>query len=236
MKINAIMGERPYSKYVAYYRVNAKCQEQRALDLHAQEERIQGFISNEDLIKNFTDVESGSKRSRHELDKAIAFCKKESAVLLIAKLDRLSRDISFISKLQDSGVHFKACDLPDFNTRTIGLFTSFAQYESEKISKRTSAALQAKLKRDGKWWGVINSTDESRKKGTETIRRAAHSNENNQRAMAFIAMMLPKRWTLSKMADELNMNDYKTRGGKNFRAEQVRRLIARREEMESERS
>ncbi len=236
MKIRAILGERPHSKYVAYYRVSAKCQGQDGLGLHAQEEQIQGFISTEELINSFTDVESGSKASRPELDKAIAFCKKKSAVLIIAKLDRLSRDISFISNLRDSGVHFKACDLPDFNTLTIGLFASFAQYEREKISQRTSAALQAKLKRDGKWWGVINSTDEGRKKGTSTIRKAAQSNENNQRAMAFIFVMSSKRWTLDKMAQELNMNGYKTRGGKNFRAEQVRRLIVRMEEMKSERS
>jgi len=152
-------------KYVAYYRVSTQRQGQSGLGLDAQQAQIQTCISDGELINSFTDIESGRKANRPELDKALAFCKKENATLIIAKLDRLSRNVNFIFSLRDSGVKFKACDLPDFNTLTLGVFASFAEYESEKIKERTKAALQAKLERDGKWWGVANITPEASKKG-----------------------------------------------------------------------
>ena len=223
-------------KYVAYYRVSTQRQGQSGLGLEAQEQQIQGCISGGELVNSFTDVESGSKANRPELDKALAFCKKEGATLIIAKLDRLSRDVSFIFNLRDSGVKFKACDLPDFNTLTLGVFASFAQYEREKISERTSAALQAKLKRDGKWWGVANLTPEARKKGAEATREKGKRNPNNQKAMAFISMMLSKHFTLGRMASELNKSGFKTSRGKEFTATQVGRLKKRITLLKSERS
>ena len=223
-------------KYVAYYRVSTQRQGQSGLGLEAQEQQIQGCISGGELVNSFTDVESGSKANRPELDKALAFCKKEGATLIIAKLDRLSRDVSFIFNLRDSGVKFKACDLPDFNTLTLGVFASFAQYEREKISERTSAALQAKLKRDGKWWGKANLTPEARKKGAESTRNLATGNPNNQKAMAFISMMLSKHFTLGRMASELNKSGFKTSRGKEFSPMQVGRLKKRITLLKSERS
>ena len=93
---------------------------------------------------------------------------------------------------------FKACGLPDFNTLTLGVFASFAQYETENIKQRTSDALQAKLKRDGKRWGIPNLTSKARKKGAEATRELARRNPNNQKAMAFIAMMDTKHFTLQE--------------------------------------
>mgnify|MGYP003151339987 CR=1 FL=1 len=214
-------------KYVAYYRVSTQRQGQSGLGLEAQKEEIQRTISGKELIRSFTDIESGKKANRPELEKALAFCKKEDATLIIAKLDRLSRDVGFIFNLRDSGVKFKACDLPDLNTVTLGVFASFAQYEREKISERTSAALQAKLKRDGKWWGKANLTPEARKKGAEATRELANRNLNNQRAMAYIEMMIPKHYTLEQMANELNNSGFKTSRGKEFTPMQVSRLKKR---------
>ena len=214
-------------KYVAYYRVSTQRQGQSGLGLEAQKEEVQRTISGKELIKSFTDIESGKKANRPELEKALAFCKRENATLIIAKLDRLSRDVSFIFNLRDSGVKFKACDLPDLNTVTLGVFASFAQYEIEKISERTSAALQAKLKRDGKWWGKANLTPEASKKGTEAVIKKANQNPNNQRAMAYIEMMIPKHYTLEQMANELNKSGFKTSRGKEFTSMQVSRLKKR---------
>ena len=214
-------------KYVAYYRVSTQRQGQSGLGLEAQKEEVQRTISGKELIKSFTDIESGKKANRPELDKALAFCKKEDATLIIAKLDRLSRDVSFIFNLRDSGVKFKACDLPDLNTVTLGVFASFAQYEGEKISERTSEALQAKIKREGKWWGKANLTPEARKKGAEATRELANRNLNNQRAMAYIEMMIPKHYTLEQMANELNKSGFKTSRGKEFTSMQVSRLKKR---------
>ena len=213
--------------YVAYYRVSTQRQGQSGLGLEAQQAQIQNCISDGDLVNSFTDIESGKKANRPELDKALAFCKREDATLIIAKLDRLSRDVSFIFNLRDSGVKFKACDLPDFNTLTLGIFASFAHYEGEKISERTSAALQAKLKRDGKWWGKANLTPEASKKGTEAVIKKANQNPNNQRAMAYISMMLSKKWTLTIMTKNLKEKGFKTSQGKEFNPIQVSRLCKR---------
>lgn len=221
-------------KYVAYYRVSTQRQGESGLGLEAQQAQIQGCISGGELVNSFTDVESGSKANRPELNKALAFCKTEGATLIIAKLDRLSRDVSFIFNLRDSGVKFKACDLPDFNTLTLGVFASFAQYEREKISERTSAALQAKIKREGKWWGKANLTPEARKKGAEATRELANRNLNNQKAMGMISMMLSKHLTLSQMANELNKSGHKTSRGKEFTPMQVSRLKKRIVLMKSE--
>ena len=214
-------------KYVAYYRVSTQRQGQSGLGLEAQQAQIQTCISDGELINSFTDIESGSKANRPELNKALAFCKTEGATLIIAKLDRLSRDVSFIFNLRDSGVNFKACDLPDFNTLTLGIFASFAQYEREKISERTSVALQAKIKREGKWWGKVNFTTETAKKGTEAIIRKAKENPNNRRAIAFIESNLHKKWKLTVMTKKLNENGYKTSTGKQFNPTQVSRLCKR---------
>lgn len=214
-------------KYVAYYRVSTQRQGQSGLGLEAQQAQIQTCISDGKLVNSFTDIESGRKANRPELEKALAFCKKEDATLIIAKLDRLSRNVNFIFSLRDSGVKFKACDLPDFNTLTLGVFASFAEYESEKIKERTRAALQAKLERDGKWWGVANITPEASKKGTEAIIRKAKQNPNNQRAMAYIESNLHNKWTLTVMTKKLNEKGFKTSTGKQFNPTQVSRLYKR---------
>lgn len=221
-------------KYVAYYRVSTQRQGQSGLGLEAQQAQIQTCISDGELINSFTDIESGRKANRPELDKALAYCKKEDATLIIAKLDRLSRNVNFIFSLRDSGVKFKACDLPDFNTLTLGVFASFAEYESEKIKERTKSALQAKLERDGKWWGVANITPEASKKGTETIIKKAKENPNNRRAIAYIESNLHKKWKLSVMTKKLNENGYKTSTGKQFNPIQVSRLCKRITLMSSE--
>jgi DNA invertase Pin-like site-specific DNA recombinase len=95
------------------------------------------------LIAEFTEIESGKRNDRPELEKALAACKKQKAKLVIAKLDRLSRNLAFISALMDSGVEFIAVDNPHANKLTIHILAAVAQHEREIISARTSAALQA---------------------------------------------------------------------------------------------
>jgi len=95
------------------------------------------------LIAEFTEIESGKRNDRPELEKALAACKKQKAKLVIAKLDRLSRNLAFIAALMDSGVEFIAVDNPHANKLTIHILAAVAQHEREIISARTSAALQA---------------------------------------------------------------------------------------------
>ena len=123
-------------KYIAYYRVSTKRQN---LGLDAQRKTVLDYIStvNGILINSYEEKESGKNNARLELHKAITECKKNNATLVIAKLDRLSRNVSFIFTLKDSGINFVCCDIPECNTLTLGIFATIAQSERETISQRT---------------------------------------------------------------------------------------------------
>ena len=132
-------------KYVSYYRVSTASQGKSALGLLAQCEIVHRFVKKEDeLLAEFVEVESGKRADRPQLERAIALAKQQGPRLLIAKLDRFSRNVSFIFSLRNSEVDFVACDIPDANTLTVGIMAVLAQHERELIGKRTRAALQAK--------------------------------------------------------------------------------------------
>lgn len=132
-------------RYVAYLRVSTDKQGSSGLGLQAQETAISAFLkSGDEVIASYKDIESGKKSDRPQLMAALEHCKKEGATLLIAKLDRLSRNVAFIFNLRDSGVDFVCCDMPDANTMTIGILALFAQHEREMISKRTKEALASR--------------------------------------------------------------------------------------------
>jgi DNA invertase Pin-like site-specific DNA recombinase len=132
-------------KFVAYFRVSTDRQGKSGLGLEAQRRSIHDYLDGGrwELVAEFTEVESGKRSDRPELEKALATCKKFKAKLVIAKLDRLSRNLAFIAALMDSGVEFIAVDNPHANKLTIHILAAVAQHEREIISARTSAALQA---------------------------------------------------------------------------------------------
>jgi len=131
--------------FVAYYRVSTDRQGKSGLGLEAQREAVQSYLNGGrwELIAEFTEVESGKRNDRPELEKAIAVCKKRRAKLVIAKLDRLSRNLAFIATLIDSGAEFVAVDNPHANKLTVHILAAVAQHEREMISQRTKDALQA---------------------------------------------------------------------------------------------
>ena len=134
--------------FVAYFRVSTQRQGSSGLGIDAQKSMVYNFIRDDQrIIKDFTEVESGKINHRPKLLSAIAYALDHNATLLIAKLDRLSRNAQFILNLRDSKVPFIAVDMPDANTLTIGLLAIIAQHEREQISERTRAALQAKKQR-----------------------------------------------------------------------------------------
>jgi DNA invertase Pin-like site-specific DNA recombinase len=126
-------------------RVSTDRQGKSGLGLEAQRKSVLDYLDGGrwELVAEFTEVESGKRSDRPELGKALASCKKHKAKLVIAKLDRLSRNLAFIAALMDSGVEFVAVDIPHANTLTIHILAAVAQHEREIISARTSAALQA---------------------------------------------------------------------------------------------
>jgi DNA invertase Pin-like site-specific DNA recombinase len=133
------------TKHINYYRVSTAKQGLSGLGLEAQKNTALEYLSRVggELIESYTDIESGSKNNRPELEKALRKCRLTGATLLIAKLDRLSRNRRFLMDLQDSSINFVCCDMPEANNLTVGLLACMADYERELISERTKAALEA---------------------------------------------------------------------------------------------
>ena len=132
-------------KFVAYFRVSTDKQGRSGLGLEAQREAVLTYLDGGrwSLVQEFVEVESGKRNDRPELAAALAACKKHKAKLIIAKLDRLSRNLAFIATLMDSGVEFVAVDNPHANKLTVHILAAIAQHEREMIGQRTSDALQA---------------------------------------------------------------------------------------------
>jgi DNA invertase Pin-like site-specific DNA recombinase len=147
-----------FGKFVAYFRVSTDRQGKSGLGLDAQREAVMSYLNGGrwTLVGEFTEVESGKRDdNRPQLVAAIAACKRQKAKLVIAKLDRLSRNLAFIATLMESGVEFVAADNPHANKLTIHILAAVAQHEREMISERTRAALQA-AKARGKVLGNPN--------------------------------------------------------------------------------
>ena len=136
-------------KFVVYIRVSTKKQGASGLGLEAQQKICGEFIKNHDgeKVAEYKDVESGTHRDRKGLADAVAYCKKNNCALVIAKLDRLARDVEFCFKIVNTGIEIHFCDMPQVNTLLLGVFASVAQYERELTSDRTRKALAAKKER-----------------------------------------------------------------------------------------
>jgi DNA invertase Pin-like site-specific DNA recombinase len=127
--------------FIAYYRVSTDKQGRSGLGLEAQQEAVAPY--RDQITHSFTEIESGSDNHRPQLAAAIAMCKSSGATLLIAKIDRLSRDAGFLLTLRSSGLAIMAADMPHVGTLEFGIRAVFAQHEREEISRRTKAALAA---------------------------------------------------------------------------------------------
>jgi DNA invertase Pin-like site-specific DNA recombinase len=179
------------------------------------------------IVAEYTKVESGKNNQRVQLALAIERAKKEGAVLVIAKLDRLSRNASFIFTLRDSGVSFQCVDMPDANTLTIGIFATLAQHERELISGRTKSALAVKRAQGARLGKPENLTEEAQRKGTEATRQNAQANPANRRALSVAQMMQQAGKNYTQIAHHLNQTGFQTARGCMFQATQVRRLLQR---------
>lgn len=216
--------------FVAYYRVSTKKQGQSGLGLDAQRSSVLGFVKIPTLLMaEFCDIESGKHDQRPELMRAIAYAKLHNARLVIAKLDRLSRNMTFVSSLMDSHVSFVCADMPDANEFTIHIFAALAQQERKMISERTKRALDEKLLRIGQWRKGANSFLQSdvSAKAAESNRNRAATNENNRKASELISALLEAKVSYVEMARRLNRAGFKTARGMAFQATQVMRLANR---------
>ena len=139
------MDARAARRFVAYYRVSTDRQGRSGLGLEAQEKAVRDYLNGRawDLVEEFIEVESGKHADRPELVKALDACRKHKAKLVIAKLDRLSRNLAFIATLMESGAEFIAVDNPHASKLTLHILAAVAEHERETISERTKAALAA---------------------------------------------------------------------------------------------
>jgi DNA invertase Pin-like site-specific DNA recombinase len=212
--------------YIPYYRVSTQKQGTSGLGLEAQRAAVRAFVAgSSQLLTEYVEIESGKKNQRPQLLAAIAEARQVGATLLIAKLDRLSRNAGFIFALRDSGVEFVCCDMPDANTLTVGLFAVIAQHERETISKRTKDALAAKKARGAQLGSPQNFTTAVIAQGQAAMQRNARQHQANRQAAQLAELLRAKGHTLWQIAARLNESGYRTRRGKEFQATTVQRLL-----------
>lgn len=217
--------------FVAYSRVSTARQGKSGLGLEAQREAVTSYLNggNWSLVAEFTEVESGKRSDRPELAKAFQACRVYGAKLVIAKLDRLSRDAHFLLGLEKAGVDFVAADMPHANRLTVGIMAMVADEERRMISQRTKAALAAAKKRGVKLGGDrgVRLSRAARKAGRE-----AQVTRANERAadLAPIIHELKRGGvaSLSSIARALTERRIPTpRGGSQWTATQIARTVAR---------
>jgi DNA invertase Pin-like site-specific DNA recombinase len=218
-------------KFVSYLRVSTQRQGRSGLGLEAQREAVREYLDSKKgkPIAEFVEVESGKNDDRPKLKAALHRAKVTGATLIVAKLDRLSRDMAFLAHLQKGGVKLAFCDIPDANELTIGMFALIAQHERKLISDRTKNALAAAKKRGVKL-GNPNGADAfgdiSNDAAVARIKAKAH--EFAEDILPIIADIRAQGvTTLEGIADELNARDIETaRGGKWYPAS-VRNVLMR---------
>lgn len=220
------------TKYVAYLRVSTQKQGYSGLGLEAQREIIHNYLRETNPIAEYTEVESGRKtdKGRPQLRAALAQCRKEGATLIVAKLDRLARNVSFLSSMLESDVEIVFCDFPQANKMVLHILAAISQYEAELTAQRTKAALQAKKARGAKLGNpehLMNKHKQAIANSNKTNSEKAKKNPNNKRAVAFLKVMISQGKSLTEMTDILNSEGFVTAQGCKFVPATVRRLIKR---------
>lgn len=192
-------------KAIAYFRVSTDRQGKSGLGLEAQHQAVHLFAQREgyQVTAEFTEIESGKKNNRPELLAALLHCKKDKATLIIAKLDRLGRNVAFIANLMESRVDFLAVDNPHANSLMVHMLAAFAEHEREQISTRTKAALQA-AKRRGVQLGKHGRDVESKKnaKAADQFAQIMRPTIDELKIEGFT--------TVREICEELNRREVKT--------------------------
>lgn len=219
-------------QYVAYLRVSTQKQGFSGLGLEAQKEIIQNYLSDKIPIAEYIEVESGRKtdKGRPKLKEALEVCRKTGGKLIVAKLDRLARNVAFLSQLLESDVDIVFCDFPEANKMMLHILAAISQYEAELIATRTKQALAAKKAKGctlGNPEHLIGKLDEAVAKSVETNKRKAEENPNNKRAAAMLKVLAKEGRTLQEMADYLNEQGFTTSKGYRFSRSSVYVLLKR---------
>jgi len=214
------------SDFVIYLRVSTDKQGEKGLGIEAQRSAVKAYIKNKGgkVVKEVVEVESGRNPERKQLTEALRQCQMRKAILLIAKLDRLARNVRFLENLKASGVRFVAADLPEADETHTQMLSVFAEHEARAVSARTKAALANSRKQLGR---INTPIEELREMG---LKGGAVRGENMRaNADAFAKMFLPelakhKGKSAQEIARLLNNDGLKTARGKDWTATQVIRV------------
>lgn len=217
-------------RYVAYFRVSTDRQGRSGLGLDAQKTAVEQFRKRTDgvLKAEFTEIQSGKDDDRPQLVEALKLCRLTNSTLLIAKLDRLSRDVAFLATLQKAGTRFRACDLPEANEMVVNILAAVAQEERKAISERTKAALAAAKAR-----GVRLGNPQLRPGSAASAAFASRSRtaKSNARAAELLEVIQDAerkgRRTLRQVAHYLNELEILSATGKRWHPNSVRRVRQR---------
>ena len=209
-------------RFVAYYRTSTSKQ---SLSFDAQKTAVSGYIRDGELVAEFTEVETGKNNDRQKLKEAIALAKRTKSILIIAKLDRLSRNLAFIANILDGNIEFVCADMPNANKMMLQMMAVIAEFEAKQISERTVTALQA-AKARGTLLGNRTNWEYAQSLGHETnIKQAA---EHADKIFPIIRDLARNdASSLQRIADELNARNIPTRRNGLWTGSAVRHIIRR---------
>lgn len=217
-------------RFVTYLRVSTERQGQSGLGLEAQRKAVSDYVSGKgEIAAEFVEVESGKRADRPQLSRALAEAKRLGAVLLIAKLDRLARNVAFIANLLESGVEIAAADMPQANRFLLHVMAAVAEHEAQAISDRTRAALAAaKARGVALGWSIPRRREEQRqaaRRGAEV--RIAKADRHAETVRPLIEQLKGQGMALRQIATELNARNVKTARGGAWHAMTVRNVLQR---------
>jgi DNA invertase Pin-like site-specific DNA recombinase len=219
-------------RFVAYYRVSTAKQGQSGLGLEAQQASVRGWLNGGDwkLVGELVEVESGKRSdNRPKLVEALRLCRVHNATLVVAKLDRLARNVAFISALMESSVKFVAVDMPHVNEMVIHILASVAQGEAKAISERTKAALAAAKVRGVMLGNPKRDVRQYASKG-RAVSHAVRSAKASRRAEDLLPIIEDIQaagvTSLAGIARELNAREIRAARGGEWSATQVRRVAS----------
>jgi DNA invertase Pin-like site-specific DNA recombinase len=213
--------------FVSYFRVSTDRQGRSGLGLDAQRSAVASYIEgvpDGELLAEFTEIESGKRNDRPELAAALALCKKHNARLIIAKLDRLARNVFFIAGLMESGVEFVACDMPYANRFTLHIMAAVAEHEREMIAKRTKDALAEKKKQGVRLGNPRPAESLAKGRATMSRQRAARL-ASIQPTVEKIGALSQQGLSFRAIARDLNQQGIPSPTGKQWHDVTVKRAI-----------